>query len=203
MDGLTAVLVAVVVAYGLRAKESRERIQLLGSHLQAFEIERLLEQLHMGYQRALNEAQPGTRELIWQQLDQAERQLGKQVQEFAKAFEQVPADKARTSKWAGTLPYIARWWPQGNFDMRELLRIHAQGLTETAANAEGLTPKQKAFRMMAELLLFQHSCHWFCKSRSVATARMVLRHQTSPEQAVDAVSPRTRAAYLQLLGEST
>ena len=56
--------------------------------------------------------------------------------------------------------------------------------------------------MMAELLLFQHSCHWFCKSRSVATARMVLRHKTSPEQAVDAVSPRTRAAYLQLLGES-
>ena len=64
MDGLTAVLVAVILAYGLRAKESRERIQLLGGYLQAFEIERLLEQLHTGYQRALNESQAGTRELI-------------------------------------------------------------------------------------------------------------------------------------------
>jgi hypothetical protein len=201
MDGLTAVLVAVILAYGLRAKESRERIQLLGGYLQAFEIERLLEQLHTGYQRALNESQAGTRELIWQQLESAERQLARQVQDLAKAFAEVPADKARTSKWAGMLPYIARWWPQGTFDMRELLRIHAQGLADTAANAEGLSSKQKAFRMLAELLLLQHSCHWFCKSRSVATARMVLRHQTAPEQAVDAVSPSTRAAYLQLLGE--
>ncbi len=202
MDGLTAVLVAVVVVYGLRAKESRERIQLLGSHLQAFEIERLLEQLHTGYLRALNEAQPGTRELIWQQLENAERQLGKQALELANAFAQVPTDKARVSKWAGTLPYIARWLPAGCFDMREALRIHAQGLSEAAANAEQLNTKQKAFRMMAEMLLFQHTCHWFCKSRSVATARMVLRHQTAPDQALEAVSPRTRAAYLQLLGEA-
>jgi hypothetical protein len=202
VDGLTAILVAVIVGYGLRAKESRERIQLLGSHLQAFEIERLLEQLHVGYQRALNETQPGTRELIWQQLENAERQLSRQAQELAKAFDQVPAEQARVSKWAGVLPYVARWLPQGCFDMREMLHVHAQGLAETAANADGLSQKQKAFRMLAEMLLFQHSCHWFCKSRSVATARMVLRHHTAPEQAVDAVSPRTRMDYLHLLGET-
>jgi hypothetical protein len=31
---------------------------------------------------------------------------------------------------------------------------------------------------------------------------MVLRHHTAPEQAVDAVSPRTRMDYLHLLGET-
>ena len=201
MDGLTVALVAVIVMYGLRAKETRERIQLLGAHLQSFEIERLLEQLHTGYQRALSEQQAGTRELIWQQLENAERQLGRQAQELAKAFAQVPAERARVSKWAGTLPYVSRWLPQTCFDMREMLAVHAQGLIDTAQNTEGLPPKQKAFRMLAEMLLFQHSCHWFCKSRSVATARMVLRHQTAPEQAVDAVSPRTREAYLKVLGE--
>lgn len=198
MDGLTAALVAVVVVYALRAKESRERIQLLGQHLQALQVERLLEQLHTGYQRALNEKEPGPRELIWQQLAPLERQLGQQVSALASAFADVPEPLARISKWSGTLPYASRWLPQSHFSMLSALQIHAQGLSETASNAEALSHKQKAFRMLAEMLLFQHTCHWFCKSHSVATARMVLRHQTSPEQAVQGVRPSTRAAYLAL-----
>jgi hypothetical protein len=43
--------------------------------------------------------------------------------------------------------------------------------------------------MSAELFLMQHSCHWFCKSKAVASARMLVRHKTSHEQLIAAVSP--------------
>ena len=55
--------------------------------------------------------------------------------------------------------------------------------------------------MMAELFLMQHSCHWFCKSKAVASARLVLRHQTAYEQVVKSVAPDTRQAYLTLIGK--
>ena len=44
----------------------------------------------------------------------------------------------------------------------------------------------------------QHSCHWFCKSKAVASARLVLRHKTSHEQVLAAVAPDTRRAYVAL-----
>ena len=58
---------------------------------------------------------------------------------------------------------------------------------------EALTHYQEVF---SAKLLFQHSCHWFCRSQSVASARMVLRHQTTYAQALDGVAPETRRAYL-------
>ena len=58
-----------------------------------------------------------------------------------------------------------------------------------------------AFTMSAELFLMQHSCHWYCKSKTVASARMLARHQTSYEQLLDAVSPETRSAYAALTGQ--
>jgi hypothetical protein len=54
--------------------------------------------------------------------------------------------------------------------------------------------------MTAELLLMQHTCHWFCKSRTVASARVMARHQTPYVQIVASVSPETRAAYMALTG---
>jgi hypothetical protein len=53
--------------------------------------------------------------------------------------------------------------------------------------------------MSAELFLMQHTCHWFCKSKTIATARMLARHKTPYEQLVDSVSPQTRSAYLALV----
>ena len=53
--------------------------------------------------------------------------------------------------------------------------------------------------MTAELFLMQHSCHWFCKSKTVASARMLARHKTSYDQLVQSVSPDTRRAYLRLV----
>jgi len=54
--------------------------------------------------------------------------------------------------------------------------------------------------MSAELFLMQHSCHWFCRSRAVASARLQARHQTSHAQVLAAVSPATREAYRKLTG---
>jgi hypothetical protein len=59
--------------------------------------------------------------------------------------------------------------------------------------------KERSFRMMGEMFLMQHSCHWFCKSKTIASARMLAQHQTHYEQALDAVSPETRQAYWEVV----
>jgi hypothetical protein len=50
------------------------------------------------------------------------------------------------------------------------------------------------------MLLMQHTCHWFCKSKTVASARLMARHKTTHQQVVDAVSPETRREYVRLIG---
>jgi hypothetical protein len=62
-----------------------------------------------------------------------------------------------------------------------------------------MPPKTKAFAFMAELMLMQHTCHWFCKSKTVASARLLARHRTSHADTLNAVSPETRQAYLALI----
>jgi hypothetical protein len=54
---------------------------------------------------------------------------------------------------------------------------------------------------MAELLLMQHSCHWFCRSKVVASARMLASHQTAYPQLLESVAPDTRRAYLAVLAQ--
>jgi hypothetical protein len=80
--------------------------------------------------------------------------------------------------------------------MRRVLEVHAQGIERAVNNLQGLSTKDRSFRMMGEMFLMQHSCHWFCRSKTIASARMVTQHQTRYEQALDAVSPETRQAYL-------
>jgi hypothetical protein len=41
----------------------------------------------------------------------------------------------------------------------------------------------------------QHTCHWFCKSKTIASARMLVRHKTPYEMVLQSVSPETRRAY--------
>ena len=53
--------------------------------------------------------------------------------------------------------------------------------------------------MSAELFLMQHTCHWFCKSKTVASARLMARHKTTYEQVLASVAPATRDAYQKLL----
>ncbi|MDM0117732.1 hypothetical protein QTI66_37135 [Variovorax sp. J22R133] len=191
--GLGLLLLAVNI---FRARGQRRRIALLGSHLGNFQIEKLMERLTDGYLRCLDEADPERRAQIWNVLAGTEQDLSAQFRRFADGFARVDATQARVSK----LPLADPLFPSATFDARQAFAIHARGIENAAANRLGLEPKAKAFMMSAELFLMQHTCHWFCRSKTVASARLLARHKTSYQLALDSVSPATRAAYLQLVG---
>ena len=107
--------------------------------------------------------------------------------------------QARVSTLALALPFAEQWLPGATLDMRQALQIHAQGIERAVRNDACRPLPDKAFTLSAELFLMQHTCHWFCKSKTIASARLLARHQTSHEQVLDAVAPETGSAYLALL----
>jgi hypothetical protein len=175
----------------------RQRTALLAEHLQPFQIEKRMQQLTEAYMRALGETDPQRQAQIWQIQEPVEQQLSEEFRDLAQSFAQVPAPQARTLKLA--LPGIDKLLPQSTFDTRRALQIHAEGIARAVRNDAALPPREKAFVLMAEMFLMQHSCHWFCRSKTIASARMLAQHQTRYEQALQAVSPQTRNAYLALI----
>ena len=200
MDLLLLALLLSTGGYAVNAQQQRKRIALLGAHLGNYQIERLLETLTQGYLRALGEQDPERRSQIFALLESSESQLSDQFGRFAAEFARVDPQLARVSRLAVGLPFALQLFPAASFDMRQALALHAQGIARVALNEAGRSPRDKAFMMTAELLLMQHTCHWFCKSRTVASARMVARQQTPHAQLVESVSPETRAAYTALVG---
>ncbi|MET3913778.1 hypothetical protein ABID97_000560 [Variovorax sp. OAS795] len=201
MEILTLVALIAIGAYILKSRDQRQRITLLGTHLGKYQIENLMETLTQGYLRCLGEDDAARRQQIWSLLDSTEEKLSAQFDSFAADFARVDAAAARVSKLPLALPYAHRLFPAATFDLRQALAIHARGIAEVMRNESGRTPKAKAFTMSAELFLMQHTCHWFCKSKTVASARMLARHKTSYEQLLEAVSPQTRRAYSALTGQ--
>lgn len=195
---LLGVLIAIGI-YTLNAKQQRKRIALLASHLGHYQIEKLMENLTEGYLRALGESAPERREQIWDLLRTTELQLSDQFTRFAADFARVEPAQARVSKLPLALPLADQWLPQATFDMRQMLQLHAQGMERAVRNDSGRSHRDKAYTLSAELFLMQHSCHWFCKSLPVASARLLARHQTSHAQVLAAVDPATRSAYQALL----
>jgi hypothetical protein len=115
------------------------------------------------------------------------------------AFAEVYSAQARISKLPVAIPFVSLAMPATTFDLRKLMAVHGRGIGQAVDNSKGLAPKRKAFTLMAELLLMQHSCHWFCRSKVVASARMLARHQTHYAQLLESVSPETRQAYAAVL----
>ncbi|GAA6121539.1 hypothetical protein [Acidovorax sp. FG27] len=200
MDLLLLALLLSTGGYAVNAQQQRKRIALLGAHLGNYQIEKLLETLTQGYLRALGEQDPERRSQIFALLEGSESQLSDQFGRFAAEFARVDPQLARVSRLPVGLPFALQLFPAASFDMRQALAVHAQGIARVARNEAGRAPRDKAFMMTAELFLMQHTCHWFCKSRTVASARMVARHQTPHAQLVASVSPETRAAYTALVG---
>lgn len=99
------------------------------------------------------------------------------------------------------LRLLGRAFPQllarHSFDLRPLLTLHAQAVARAVA-ATGHGPSARARTLLAELMLLQHSCHWFCKSRPIASARLLLRHQSAYPTVLDAVDAATRRDYLRI-----
>jgi hypothetical protein len=187
-------------AYILKSKDQARRIALLGSHLQKHQIEKLMESLTQGYLRALGESNPERQTQVWAYLAAAETDLCAQFTLFAAEFAKLdPADTA-VSKLPIAIPYADKLFPAATFDMRQALNLHARALTEAANNSRHQSPKNKAFTLSAELFLMQHTCHWFCRSKTVASARTLTRHQTPYAQLLASVAPETRRAYAALVG---
>ena len=196
------ILLALIAVggYTLKSRDQSRRIALLGSHLGKHQIEKLMESLTEGYLRALGEPDPERRTQIWNMLATAEVTLCEQFNRFVVEFSRVDEADARVSQLAFAIPYADKLFPAATFDLRKALGIHAQGITHAANNSLDQTQKNKAFTLCAELFLMQHTCHWFCRSKTVASARTLARHKTSYAQLLASVAPETRKAYDRLIG---
>lgn len=199
MEYFLALLLAPALGFQLlKVQDQRRRILLLARHLNQHQIEKLMQTVTEGYLRALDAKEQVRREQIWASLRGAEQDLGRQFKRFAEDFSKVWNNQTQVSTLSWTFPYADRLLPRQTFDMRSLLTVHAEGIGAVVDNHDQRSPRDKAYTLMAELLLMQHSCHWFCRSRAVADTRMVTRHQTRHAQLLEAVSSGTRAGYLQV-----
>ena len=132
-------------------------------------------------------------------MHDTETRLSEQVASLATELARADAQETRVSTLGLALPYADRLFPAATFDLRKAIAIHARGIHDAVAADPDVEPKRRAFTISAELFLMQHTCHWYCKSRAVASARMVVRHKTGYEQLVASVAPATAKAYRALL----
>lgn len=196
MDIAFTLLMVAAVWQILRVRYQRVHIALLGSHLANLQIERHMETLTQGYTRAIHEESESRQLQVLETYAQTERIVASQVQALANSMQKESRDATRICTLSFCLPYAERFLPSATRDFRQLLRIHAAGLRHVVDNVEQWDPKSRAYHLSAELYLLQHSCHWFCKSRSIADARLMLRHQVQHQKVLDSVSSVTRDAYL-------
>src|SRR3546814_4008456 len=124
-------------------------------------------------------------------LIQTERTVASQAQSLAEAMRKENLQAASMSTLSFCVPYAERFLPATTRDFRELLHIHATGLRHVVDNEGGWDAKSRAYHLSAELYLLQHSCHWFCKSRTIANARLLMRHQVNHQKVLESVSERS------------
>jgi hypothetical protein len=175
--------------------QQRERITLLATHVGRLQIERDMASLLEGYLPALTESDPARRAHKLALLQSAEQRLAGQLLSLQQSLAEVWGERTRISRWPLAVPWATRLFPQVSFNLADLLRVHADGLAAAVANADGLPQRERAFRITAELMLFQHSCHWYCRSLNMAHARLLAHHQTGHAQVLEAVGPGTRRDY--------
>ena len=186
--------------YWFKVRDEKVRVGLLAHYLGQYEIEKLMATIADGYMRALGETDLNRQAQIFNMLEGSERSLCDQFRRFAQDFSRVEAAATRASKLPFSLFFAEKIAPEDCFDMRKLFAIHAQALCD-AVNPVGvsnISAKDKAFTLLAEMYLMQHSCHWFCKSKLVASARLMMIHQTEYEKVLESVAPQTRSLYLTL-----
>ncbi|KOC21737.1 hypothetical protein GL58_08615 [Comamonas testosteroni] len=205
MDFLTLAIIVTTVLYVLKKQEQRQHTQLLAQHLARFQIEKLMANLMEGYLRVIGEKDAQRREQIWPVLANTESSLVSQFQRFAEEFATLPAEQTRASTLPLALPYMTRVLPSATMDVRETMKLHAQALAAARVGdaADEEERKRRAFTMTAELMLMQHTCHWFCRSRTVASMRLLARHKTAYEQVLQSIAPGTLKAYEKLVKASS
>jgi hypothetical protein len=200
VDFIMTLGLALAVCWTIKAKLQQRRIALLAQFLSRYTIEKNIETVTQGYLRALGEADPDRREQIWSLLRGSEHELCKQVTQLATDFAAADPPVTRVSKLPIWVPFAPTF--AGSFDMREALRVHARGICRAIDGPTATPPRDRAFAISAELFLMQHTCHWFCRSKLIASGRMLSRHRTSYEQLVASVLPQTRSEYLGLVSRT-
>ena len=196
MDFSLLLPLALVALWFVRSRQQQRRIAILARYLSGHDIESHIKTLSEGYSRALDESDSARSEQVWGVLRGTEEVLCRQVRKLAEDFAGVEPADTRVRKfpiWLPLSPALDR-----SFDMREALRMHARGICR-AVEAQDASPKDRAYGILAEILLMQHTCHWYCRSKSMASARMLASHRTSYEKLVGAVLPQTRQEYLGLV----
>mgnify|MGYP001163452848 CR=1 FL=1 len=199
MELAVLVMIVAFVGYTFQARDERRRIGLLGHYLGQYQIEKLMQTLTDGYMRALGEADAARQAQIWSMLTTTETALCEQFRRFVLDLAQLDADVARVSKLPLSIYFTAKLLPNESFDLRKMLSIHAHGIAQAVDNNAQRSAKDKAFTVLAEIFLMQHTCHWYCKSKAVASTRLVLRHQTPYAKVLESVSAETRKAYNALI----
>ena len=189
-----------VVGLGMaRAQYERGRIRLLAEYLGRFQIEKLMATLSDGYMRALGEDDPQRQQQVWDFLHASEQTLCEQFDQFAAAIAKADEADTRVSTLPLALPWADRLLPQASFDLRKMLAVHARGIHAAVSDHAQESSRDRAYRLSAEMFLMQHTCHWYCKSRSVASARMWVRHKTRYAQLLQAVGTQTARDYRALV----
>lgn len=199
MDLIFAPALLFAALFLFNRQQQHRRIVWLASLLRPFDIEKLMEQLSTGYLRALGEIDAARSEPIWNNLCGTEQRLSEQMARLAEQAARQEAGQTRLSRWPVLTALAVRWLPVTTVDLRALLALHARGVAEAVANPGQLPRRDQAYRLSAELFLFQHSCHWYCRSQPVASARLLARHQTPHAQVLQAVSASTREGYQALV----
>ena len=200
MDILIIAIVMAVAAQVLRRQQERQRIALLAYYLGPFQIEKLMATLSEGYLRALGEDGAQRQQQVWDHLHPTEQALCEQFDRFASRIASADTQRTRVSTLAWALPWAQQLFPGASFDLRKAIAIHAHGIRRVVEADPSMPGKRRAYTLSAEMFLMQHTCHWFCKSKAVASARLWVRHKTRYEQLFDAVTPETARAYRALLG---
>lgn len=200
MDFLILAFALAAANLYFKKKEQRERIIFLGQQLGQFQIEKLMQTLAEGYLRALGENDPDRRDQVWRYLDTAEIQFCEQFNRFSEQVQKLGEADTRISKFPLGFAYAEKLLRKQTFDLRKAIAIHAAGISQAVNNPGQRSPKDKAFVLSAELFLVQHTCHWFCNSKNVASARLMARHKVSYKQVLDSIGVDTRAAYGGLTG---
>lgn len=201
MDFLTLAIIVTTVLYILKKQEQKQHTQLLAQHLSRFQIEKLMANLMEGYLRVIAEKDEQRRAQIWPVLANTESSLVSQFQRFADEFATLPAEQTRASTLPLALPYMTRVLPSATMDVRAAMKLHAQAMAAARVGeaVDEQERKSRAFTMTAELMLMQHTCHWFCRSRTIASMRLLARHKTAYEQVLQSVSSATLKAYEKLV----
>ncbi|MFT0547367.1 hypothetical protein ACMHYO_13660 [Allopusillimonas ginsengisoli] len=199
METVLLLLMVAAVWQVLRVQYQRTHIALLGRHLASFQLERHMETLTQGYTRAIQEQNESRQIQVLETFSQTERAVAAQVQSLADVMQKESAQATGMGILSFCVPYAERFLPAAVRDFRKLLHIHAAGLRHAVDNEDGKDAKSRAYRLSAELYLLQHSCHWFCKSRTVANARLLMRHKVNHQKVLESVSALTRSSYQQWL----